>query len=55
MADTKEKETKSSGTGGGRTGGIKFEEMKGRQRDEFLRNLSPAGLQRLKDRLPKQF
>ena len=55
MAETKGKETKSSGTGGGRTGGIKFEELKGRQRDEKLRNLSPTGLQLLKDRLPKQF
>ena len=55
MLDTKTKETKTLGTGAGRTDGIKFENLKGRARDEFLANLSPAALQRLQDSLPKQF
>ncbi|KKK53116.1 hypothetical protein LCGC14_3098020, partial [marine sediment metagenome] len=55
MAETKGKETKTSGTGGGRTGGIPFEQMRGKQKQEFLQNLSPEALQRLKERLPKNF
>lgn len=55
MVETKEKETHTSGTGGGRTGGIPFEQMKGKQKQEFLRSLSPEALQRLKDKLPKNF
>lgn len=55
MKNTVGKETKSSGTGGGRTGGIKFEDLKGKKRDEFLSNLSPAGLERLKKSIPQQF
>ncbi len=55
MSESKEKETKTSGTGGGRTGGIPFEQMRGKQKQEFLQNLSPEALQRLKERLPKNF
>ena len=55
MAETKEKETHTSGTGGGRTGGIPFEQLKGKQRQEFLSTLSPEALRRLKERLPKTF
>ena len=55
MADTKEKVTNTSGTGGGRTGGIPFEQMRGKQKQEFLRTLSPEALQRLKEKLPKNF
>ena len=55
MVESKDKETKTTGTGGGRDGGIPFEQMRGKQKQEFLRSLSPAALQRLKEKLPKNF